>query len=434
MKYKKQIILFGSAFLLTSCSDNKTPLKGLREDFLSASPNLLANNVLSQKINLSKEIVNDEWSQNSGNEKHHMPVLALDSTLNKKWEKKSGSGSRSGQYMISNIVANKQAVYTMDAYGDVFAHTLDGKLIWSKETAPKGRKDDALGGGVSFLGDVLIITSSFGDVIAVRRTTGEELWKTPVCSPIKTSATIFDDKVFVVTSSNEIFALDIKSGTVLWSHQGLNEASALLGGASPTVFKDKVIVAYTSGEYCAYDINTGAILWNDTLTSALRSDTVTSIAHIKSNPIIDGNMVYVISHGGKMVANDLESGTRQWQKEIGGSLDAALDGNFLFMIDHINNLYAIEKTKGEIAWSASLSDMLPTSLTDRHLVRFNAPLLANSKILISASNGYIMMIDPKTGKLENTVETDKKITTSPIIMGKKLIVFSDDAHLCVFGE
>ncbi|CAO5677454.1 MAG: Outer membrane protein assembly factor BamB [Holosporales bacterium] len=433
MIFNKYVVSLGVAFVLAACSENKVPLKGKREDFLTNTPNLLSNKALLKKISYSAAIINDQWSQSSGNVEHHMPVLTLSNMLNKLWEKQAGEGSRSGQHIIANVVADKSALYVMDAVGDVFAYSIDGKLLWTKETSPTDKKEDALGGGLSFDGNMLVITTSFGEVIAVNKTTGQNLWKAELSSPIKASATVAQNKVFVVTSANEVFALDAKSGVTLWSHQGLSEASTLLGEASPAVHGGKVIVAYTSGEYCAFDAEKGALLWSDTLTSALRSDTVTSIAQIKSNPIIHDGMVFVISHGGKMVANDIETGTRQWQKEIGGHLDAALDKDFLFMIDHINNLYAIQKSDGEIAWSVSLSDMLPKDLDEKEPIRFNAPILVDMGILIAASNGHTMILDPKTGKINKTFEINKKVAQSPIVVDKKLIVFGDDAMVSVFG-
>jgi outer membrane protein assembly factor BamB len=433
MKHKIfKLFFISSTLFLISCEGDKKPLEGKREDFISSlKPIHLARSKVKD-IKLPKPIKNNVWEQSGYNESHVTNALSLNKSLSKKWEKSINHGISSGQKMMPNMVANKDRIFSMNTQGEIFSFSKDGILLWQKETSPKDEKSKTLGGGLSCDKNTLIVTTSFGNVLAFKADTGELLWDTALISPIRGAATLSQGKVFVISISNEISVLDIKTGIVLWQQQGITEFSTLLGSASPCVIGDIVIVPYSSGEYCAYDIENGSTLWTDTLTSSLKSDTYSSISHIRSNPIGETDKVFVISHGGKMVANDIKQGSRIWQKEVGGYLDAALAGDFLFMITHEQNLIAIEKTTGATKWQTSLPSLIKDAKNQKK-VRFTAPLIANNQIIVTTNIGELLFINAENGTLKTTLKIDEKINTTPMIIDNKLIMLSDDAKISCFG-
>jgi len=324
------------------------------------------------------------------------------------------------------MVANNTHVFTMDTTGNMSAiNQTDGTAAWSTQASKQ--QDNTLAGGLAIEKNTLIATSSSGDIAALRTTDGTQLWQVNVEAPIRIGATAHAGKAYVLTVSNELIALDIATGKILWRHQGINEFSAILGGANPAVNGSTVIGAYSSGEYYALNTNTGDVLWSDTLTAALRSDTVSSITHIVASPVIDGNIVYVISHGGKMVATDIKTGNRNWQQNIGSIHTPLVIGDFLFVVSDLDELICMNKKTGKPKYSINLQAYKTTDSTAK--LNFSAPLLVGGKILITTSHGELLYICAQDGKLLKSYDTDQKVQSGPIVVNGNYFLLSNDGTL-----
>ncbi|HCU06651.1 MAG TPA: hypothetical protein DIC42_03605 [Holosporales bacterium] len=407
--------------LLASCSTQKDPLKGTREDFI-VSGTFKTDPLLNKKsITLPAALKNSSWP--TANKNLNLKAQEI-STL--RWEKCIGKGVSSGLSLMPNMVANKTHIFTMDTTGNISAiNQTDGKDAWS--TRPTKHDDNTLAGGLAIENDTLIATASSGDITALNTKDGTQLWQINVESPIRIGATIHAGTAYILTISNELIAVDIHTGKILWKHQGINELSAILGGAEPVISGSTVLVAYSSGEYYALNTKTGDILWSDTLTAALRSDTVSSITHIVANPIIDNDTAYVISHGGKMVATDMKTGNRNWQQNVGSIHNPIVIGDFLFIVSDLDELICMDKKTGKIRYAVNLQAYQTTD-KDKKLC-FSSPLLVDGKLLITTLQGELLYIAVQDGKLLKTFNTDQKIMYAPIVVNGTYFLLSNDGIL-----
>lgn len=407
--------------ILSSCTTQKDPLKGTREDFIASGTFKPCPLLGKKNITLPTPFKNKNWPTLTRN----LNIAAQEaSTL--RWETSIGRGMSSGLSLMTNMVANTTHVFTMDTAGNVSAiNQTDGNTAWT--TQPSKQQDNTLAGGLAIENKTLIATSSSGDITGINTTDGTPLWQVNVEAPIRIGATAHAGKAYILTVSNELIAIDMASGKILWRHQGINEFSAILGGANPDVSGSTVIGAYSSGEYYAFNTNTGDVLWSDTLTAALRSDTVSSITHIVANPVIDGDTVYVISHGGKMVAADIKTGSRNWQQNIGSIQTPIIIGDFLFVVSDLDELICMDKKTGKPKFSVNLQAYKTTDSTAK--LNFSAPLLVDGKILITASNGELLYISPQDGKLLKSYATDLKVQNGPIVVNGNYFLLSNDGTL-----
>ena len=411
--------------LLAACSTQKDPLKGNREDFI-VSGTFKTDPLLSKKhITLPNSIKNSSWPVTDKN----LNIKAQEiSKLH--WEKSIGKGVSSGLGLMPNMVANNAHIFTMDTTGTISAiNQTDGKETWSTQQAKQD--DNALAGGLALENNTLIATSSSGDITALNTKDGTLLWQINVESPVRIGATIHAGTAYVLTISNELIAVDIHAGKILWKHQGINELSAILGGAEPVINGSTVVVAYSSGEYYALNAKTGDVLWSDTLTAALRSDTVSSITHIVANPIIDNDTVYVISHGGKMVATDIKTGNRNWQQNVGSIYNPIVIGDFLFIVSDLDELICMDKKTGKIKYAVNLQACQTTD-KDKKLC-FSSPLLVDGKILITTSQGELLYISVQDGKLLKTFNTDQKVMYGAIVVNGQYFLLSNDGTLTSYA-
>ncbi|CAO4835552.1 MAG: Outer membrane protein assembly factor BamB [Holosporales bacterium] len=414
------------ALVLAGCEADKPHLEGERISFLSTP----SSGILVKKdVVLDKEHVYTDWPQVGGNAQHNTWPTQLKKQIKSTFQTSVGEGTSCGRLYMPNVVTSNDTIYTMDAKGKVTASDFNGKTRFSIETVPEDHLDMTLGGGLALSNNVLVVSSSIGQVLAYNAKTGKALWKENLPAPSRVAPTIEKNVVLVTTINNETHAFDLTNGQKKWQHQGLQEASALLGGASPAVQDKIAILCYSSGEYYAVDMESGQAVWTDTLTSALRKDTVSSIAHIKANPIIEKDKVYVISHGGRIVANDLKSGVRLWQKDYASAQNMAIGGDFLFFVTLENELVAIERTTGDLKWKTYLGDLIEKT---NKVLSFTAPILVNGQLITIANTGDLLFIDAKKGKLSNTLKLGAAVMQPPVVVQKKMIILDDNANLTLY--
>ncbi len=422
------LLFLGCVFLLTACDKEKIPLTGERESFIILDQSLQPDiSIMHEQVSVPPTVPNRDWPQVGGNTAHALPPVELSEKPEKFWQVNMGYGSYDGQRLISSVVVDDGTVYGMDAIGVVYAiNAATGEVRWKKNTTPEEETGEPLGGGVVFDNGVLYATTSFGEVLNLDPKDGAILWRANAMSPIRCAPTVKDGRVFVVTINNETHAFDAKTGTSIWTHAGIVEQAALLGTANPAVVDNVVIVAYSSGEVCALQAENGHELWVEMLTSAVRIDTVTSIPHIRARPVVDGNQVIAISHGGRMTAIDLKTGIRQWQKEVGGIRTPAVSGNWVFILTGQGDVICLQRTTGKVRWAAALPKL---THDDKKPIFWAGPVIAGTELVFTGSNGQVQFLNVADGKMTKIITFDGESFLSPVIADKTLYILNDQAEL-----
>lgn len=431
MKPINKLTLLGVAavFILSGCdTKDTTPLPGERESFIILNQSILPDSsIINQPVTVPPPVVNQNWSQVGGNVAHAMPPLVLADKLQKAWESSMGYGSNDEQRLVAGVVVDQGVAYGMDSSGAVYAvNAVSGESLWNQSTNPEDARGQPFGGGVSVDGGVLYAATSFGEVLAMDPKDGKILWRTSAMSPIRCAPTVKDDRVYIVTISNETHAFDAKTGKEIWTHAGIVEQATLLGSANPAVVDNVVIVAYSSGEITALQAENGHVLWADMLTSAVRIDTVASIPHIRARPVVYDNQVIAISHGGRMTAIDLKTGVRQWQKEVGGVRTPAVSRDWIFILIEQGEVLCLHRLTGKVRWAANLPKL---TKEDKKAIFWAGPVLVGSELVFSGTNGQVQFLSVADGKPTKTLEFDGETIFSPVVADKTLYVLTDQAQL-----
>jgi outer membrane protein assembly factor BamB len=305
----------------------------------------------------------------------------------------------------------------------------DGSVAWSVNPLPEGHESEGMGGGVAYDNNVVFCTTSFGELLALQAQDGKILWRKSLGAPSRVAPTFKGGNVYALTINNEVHAFTAASGNALWNHSGISEAAGILGGASPAVGEGMVIAAYSSGEVFGFQENTGQPVWGDLLNPALRIDSVASIAHVRARPVIMGGIVYIISHGGQMVALDLKTGNRLWQRELGAIRSPAVMGDSMFLISNDADLVCVKKSTGQIHWATSL----PKLNSEKKTILWAGPIVAGDALILTGSNGQLLFASPKNGKTLKTLNMEAGSSLSPIVADGALYVLTDNADIIKYS-
>jgi len=202
----------------------------------------------------------------------------------------------------------------------------------------------------------------------------------------------------------------------------------VLGGASPAVAKGVVVVPYSSGELFALRASNGRPLWSDNLGAVNVLDAVSSLSDIRGRPLIDGNRIIAISHSKRMVALDLRSGLRAWERNIGGIQSPWLAGDFIYLLAGDNKLVCMTKSDGLIVWIAELRKY--EDMEDQeNLIIWSGPALAGDRLIVTGSHGMALAISPYTGRLLGRMEMPDPVRIEPVVAGDTVYVLTEEADL-----
>jgi len=383
---------------------------------------------------------NEDWPQPGGTASNNPGNLIAGTSGARVW---SSSAAGTTSFRVSSMTGFGHAglrigarpvvaggrVYVYAPGGVITALSLSGGgRAWQQTIRPEKEGDTAVGGGVAYDQGRLYAATSYGTLSALDPGSGKSLWTKDLEAPARGAPTAADGKVFVVTQTNVVLAVNQADGAELWTYRGIPETAGLLAAASPAVLGDTVVVPYTSGEVIAFNIADGQPRWAETVTSSQRTFAVSSINDVSASPVIDGGMVFATGVSGQTIAIDLKTGERRWAQEFGSPHTPIVSGNAVFMVDLDDNALALDRATGEPLWTTKL----PVVNTRKERTHWAGPVLASGVLWFVSSDGKLAQVDASSGNLIATRETGEQAYMSPVIASGMLIVVSASGTISAY--
>lgn len=408
------------------------PLPGKRISVLSREKTLEPEIKGASEILLPPPEANEDWPQAGGYANHAMHHMEVGDGLQRAWTTGVGSGSSKRAKLLAQPVVAEGRVFTLDADTEVRAVDVKtGRTVWDRDITPEDEDDTFSGGGLAYEDGMLFASTGFAQVVALDAATGKVVWRQSLSGPMRGAPTVRAGRVFVITVDNQTHALAAEDGAVLWSHQGIAETASLLGGTSPAVDGDVLVVPYSSGELFALRVDNGAVLWQDALATVRRTEGVATLTDIRGRPIIDRGRVYAIGHADLLVAIDLRTGRRLWEREIGGIQSPWVAGDYLFLVTNNNEAVALDARTGRVQWVTQLQMWEDEEDREGRLL-WAGPVLASDRLILASSDGQLVSLSPYTGQLLGRIEAPDGVSIAPAVAGGTIFFLTDDADLVAY--
>ncbi len=186
------------------------------------------------------------------------------------------------------------------------------QLTWSFET--KG----AIWGSASVRDGVVYVGSNDGSLYAVDAKTGARKWQFETAGEVRTAAAFADQSIVFSSDDGFVYALDL-AGKQLWKtdihsnlkRRPLNDPDANYDydflASSPVVSGGRIFAGSSDGSLYALDAKTGAVVWHYETKDRIRATAA----------VADGT-VYVGSWDGYFYALKADSGELVWKYRAGG--------------------------------------------------------------------------------------------------------------------
>ena len=429
------IALYFFIFLLNSCSffndDNKK--NNDRGSFFFETVAKPDSSLRGLKVSLPKPVVNNTWNQLTNNDAHKALHPFVGKKIELFWKTSIGKGQDKKKPISSQPVIDQEKIYTLDTALTITAiNKNNGKKIWVKKLKKKVSDNTGIiSGGLAVNKDLLAVTTGSGYIFALDKINGEIIWSNKITAPIRAAPIISGNFFLVLAKDNRLYAYDLTNGELSWTHEGLEEISTFMGSSTPVVSKGIVIVTYSSGEIYAINLSNGVVIWNDNLSLLVQKKSLENISDIRGNAVIQNDIVYVISHNGKMVAMNLNNGKRLWESNIGGIQTPWVVSKFIYVLSKDNELICLTSDQGKIVWVSKLKDYIDFTKKGK-LITWSGPLLAGHMLIVSGSHGIIASISPYTGKFLGAINVKSSVENQAIVSNKVVYFLTSKGVLLAY--
>ncbi len=376
--------------------------------------------------------INTDWRQVGGGVRRNTGNVAITYPVGEIWQRRVGRGAERGARLLSPPILADGRVYAKDAVGNLAVLNAEtGERLWRVRVATPEEDSLPLGGGIAVEDGRLFVTTGFGEVLSLDPANGGLIWRRELGVPIRAAPTVLNGRLFVVTVENELQVMNTVDGSLLWRHSGLLETTGVLGAATPAVAEDVVVVAYSSGEVYALRPESGRPLWNDSLAAVRRFGALAGLADITAHPVIDGDLVYAISHSGRMAAIDIRTGVRRWEQEIGGIQTPWVANDFVYVLTNNNEVVALARATGAIRWVAQLPSFEDEEEREDPIV-WSGPVMAGGVLMFVGSHGRGVGVWPLNGNIFGAFELEEDANLPPVVVNEVLYVLSDDGTVTAY--
>lgn len=437
-KHFRVAVLIAAALAASGCSVFKrgkrpaTPVLGERIPVLTTENDVQIDPATSAlPMSLPAEVANTMWAQSGGNASKSMGQLALGKALGQAWSANAGRGSSLTARLAAEPIVAGDRVYVIDTLGAVRAFDAQaGTLIWASQTPFDERTNtpSLYGGGIAYDGGRIYATNGVGYVAALDARTGGIVWKVRPGGPLRGAPTVANGTVYVMSQDNQIYSLKEADGSQNWSQAASLEIAGVFGSGSPAVGQGTVVAGFSSGELNAYRYENGRMVWQDALQRTSIRTSVSSLSDIDADPVIDSGQVIALGQGGRMVALEITTGQRMWELNIAGIATPWVAGDWIFVVTDDAKLLCIYRQNGHIRWINQLPQFQHPK-SKKGEIDYSGPVLAGGRLIVTASNGAIINIDPETGSFQSQTRAARGISLSPVVANLTLYVLDDDAVL-----
>ena len=301
-------------------------------------------------------------------------------------------------FILPPLAADSRRAFVATRDGAVQALDQEsGAVLW---------KADGVSGRLTAGDGTLVVRGADGTVWSLHPRSGDVRWKFDSAVPGELPAIIDAGRVLV--AGRGLAALDLASGTLVWS-----ESSPADVTAPPVAAGARLLVGEADGTLRCRDRATGVSLW-----------TYRAKGPLVAPPLVDERRrtLYLGTTDRRIQELSLDRGRAGWRWKVGADIrnpGLLLEDRVIFAsFDAV--LYALHRG-GNLAWRAPLPSR-PLS----------GPLLVGNYILVVCLENDLVGFARDTGTRAGSLRTSAEIRTPPILSGRSILVGLRDRSVVAY--
>jgi outer membrane protein assembly factor BamB len=327
----------------------------------------------------------------------------------------------------------------------------NGSTLWRFETLGLVQSEPYYDAAL----DVVYFGSHDGALYCVRAQNGELVWRFDTRAEVARKVARLGETLFVANASDQLFALDRRTGKRLWEvHRTPALGMEVAGYAGPAADNGLVYMAYSDGHVIAYDAKDGSEKWTPVDLAAEAEQAATGdtprYLDVDTTPVLDtlpngARVVYVASYAGGMHALDAATGRLVWSNDKavgvteimvwserahpaapdtpnmpGGDDDAPWvpARKLVLASSGTSGLWALDPQTGRMLWRLPLPEGGIT-----------APVSIAGALLVGTTRYGLFLLSPRNGRPIDGIDLATGFAETPAAYGDRAFVLSNGGTL-----
>lgn len=377
------------------------------------------------------------FSKKTGNEPLELVDFEETLDLDKVWSRSVGEGQNKGFSRLTPAL-DGEVIYAVDHEGLLVAlNAKTGKRLWKRKinqpnlglwgwlkgTVVAGDPNYQIVGGIAAENGLLLVATYAGEVMALSKDSGNELWRTPVSGEIVSAPRTNGTVVAAQTINGKLFVLDAKTGAQIWFYENPPPLLTLRGTPSPIVTDTAIYAGFSNGRVMAFNPGNGLILWEQRIALPKGRSELERMVDIHSDPLVRDGVIYVGAYQGRISALARGAGSPLWGQDGSTSENLALAGDKLFVSHADGKVVAYSIANGEPLWSNE--KMLRRGL--------NGPQVFDNYLAVVDYKGYMHILNQDNGEFAARTRVDRKGARAPMLTdGEILYVYTNRGKLIAY--
>ena len=361
------------------------------------------------------------WFEMDDDEDPTAPVELVDIEqsvkIKKLWSVGVGNGQGKGLYRLQPVMTG-DTLYAASADGEVKAiDRIKGNTLWKTDL------DTKLSGGVGHYGDALFLGSSDGSVLKLSAGSGELLWSTRLQGEVLAPPQGNGRVVIAQTYDGKLQGLDADSGEKLWTYDSDVPVLTIRGTSTPILNGDTAYAGFANGRVVAFEAETGGIMWEVRVAISQGRSEIERIVDVDGQMALIGNELYAASYQGRVVAIDVASGRKIWQKDVSSFSGVSQGFGNVYVTDEDGTISAYLRNGQGLRWEQS-------ALGYRELSR---PTPVSSYVAVVDLDGILHLVSQVDGEFVGRVKAGGGGARADMIAdGNILYVFTNNGKLIAY--
>jgi len=346
-------------------------------------------------------------------------LTSFDETLSVDRLWSAGIGGTDEFYLKLRPVVDGNHVFAANYKGDVYAFdAVSGDRIWDVDL------DKRISGGVGAAEDIVLVGTTDAEVIALEQQTGAVRWLAQVSSEVLSAPAVENGVVVVRSGDGKLTGLNAETGKRLWIYDLSIPVLSLRGTSSPVISRGVVLAGFANGKLVALNLKDGKQIWETTVAAPRGRSELERMVDIDSEPVVMGNIIYVVTYQGYMSVIDMLNGQILWTRKMSSSAGMTTDRSNMYVADSDGHVWAFTNDSGRGLWKQE----------KLHARALSAPAVQGDYVVVGDLEGYVHWMSRETGAFAAREHLDSSpIIASPVVANNILYVISQDGDLAAYA-
>ena len=368
------------------------------------------------KNNFKKRSFVDNLLNNNG-------IVKFNGELKKVSKYKFSKISKFDQYQPELLITNQNNLIFFDEKGSLLYFSDENKLIWKNNIYSKNEKKQNPILYFASSDKKLVVADSLAKYYAIDLKTGNLLWSKANIAPFNSQVKIYKDKFFVIDFENILRCYSIDDGKEIWNFKTEKSFIKSQQKLSFIINSNKVVFINTLGDLSSIDINTGNLIWQ---TPTQSSSIYENYFSLKNSDLISANnTIYFSNNQNDFFAIDEKDGLIKWKQNLNSNLRPTFVDGLLFTVTLEGYLAVIDSRNGNILRMTSIAKQIKKF--NKKNIKPVGFILTDDKIYLSLDNGRLAILEILNGSILDIIKIDNEKISRPYVLNNHMFVVRDNA-------